>query len=116
MHPVVTVLFARHTAAAAAAVAVAVAVAVAFFTRCLSRPVVTLFYFIFGKVEAPILFVAAEKDELCPADIVRKAVSEAQDASLSIHDNTHFEIYLGDVLEVCFACILSWRLLLVKMV
>lgn len=52
-----------------------------------------------GQVEAPILFVAAEKDELCPADIVRKAVSEAQDASLSIHDNTHFEIYLGDVLE-----------------
>lgn len=52
------------------------------------------------KVKAPILFVAAEKDTLCPADSVRAAVAEAPNAKLSIHDVTHFEIYLGDTLQV----------------
>lgn len=51
------------------------------------------------QVKAPILFVAAEKDTLCPADSVRAAVALAPDAKLSIHDVTHFEIYLGDTLQ-----------------
>lgn len=54
----------------------------------------------FFQVKAPILFVAAEKDTLCPADSVRAAVALAPDAKLSIHDVTHFEIYLGDTLQV----------------
>lgn len=46
------------------------------------------------------LFVAAEKDELCPTDIIRKAAAEAPNAKLSIHDSTHFDIYMGENLQV----------------
>ncbi|CAM9554734.1 unnamed protein product, partial [Hapterophycus canaliculatus] len=51
------------------------------------------------QVKAPILFIAAEHDHLCPADTVRKAVTLAPNASLSVHDKTHFDIYLGETLE-----------------
>lgn len=60
--------------------------------------------FSFVQVKAPILFVAAEKDALCPADSVRAAVAIAPNAKLSIHDVTHFEIYLGDTLQVTSVC------------
>lgn len=52
------------------------------------------------QVEAPVLFVAARKDQLCPADTVQKAADEAPRGKISIHDVTHFEIYLGDTLQV----------------
>ncbi|CAN0106617.1 unnamed protein product [Ascophyllum nodosum] len=52
------------------------------------------------EVKAPILFVGAEKDELCPADTVREAAKLVPDAKLSIHNVTHFDIYLGDALQI----------------
>lgn len=52
------------------------------------------------QIKAPILFVAAEYDQQCPADKVREAVAMAEDAKLSLHNNTHFDMYLGDTLKV----------------
>ncbi|CAN0385177.1 unnamed protein product [Pylaiella littoralis] len=51
------------------------------------------------KIEAPILFVAAEHDEQCPAEKVREATAMANNAQLSVHNNTHFDMYLGDTLK-----------------
>lgn len=62
------------------------------------------------KIKAPILFVAAEYDEQCPADKVREAVAQAHDAKLSLHYNTHFDMYLGETLQVsCRRISLSTR-------
>ncbi|CAM9775419.1 unnamed protein product [Ectocarpus fasciculatus] len=51
------------------------------------------------KVRAPILFIAAEHDQLCPVGTVREAAEQAINAKLSIHDKTHFDIYLGETLQ-----------------
>lgn len=52
-------------------------------------------------MKAPILFVAGERDDLCPAEIVREAATKAPNAKLSIHDVSHFDIYLEKTLQVC---------------
>lgn len=52
------------------------------------------------QVRPPILFIAAEHDQLCPVGTVREAATEAINAKLSIHDKTHFDIYLGETLQV----------------
>lgn len=63
-----------------------------------------------SKIKAPILFVAAEYDQQCPADKVREAVAQSHDAKLSLHHNTHFDMYIGETLEVgcsAFLCPLA---------
>lgn len=52
------------------------------------------------QVRAPILFIAAEHDQLCPVGTVREAAAQAINAKLSVHDKTHFDIYLGETLQV----------------
>ena len=44
--------------------------------------------------------MAAEYDEQCPADKVREAAAQAHDAKLSLHYNTHFDMYLGETFQV----------------
>ncbi|CAN0428434.1 unnamed protein product [Phaeothamnion confervicola] len=50
------------------------------------------------KVRAPILFVAASNDELCPAAAVHKAAADAADAEVAVVDGTHFSLYMGPAL------------------
>ncbi|CAN0425250.1 unnamed protein product [Ectocarpus sp. 13 AM-2016] len=52
------------------------------------------------QVRPPILFIAAEHDQLCPVGTVREAAAQAINAKLSIHNKTHFDIYLGETLQV----------------
>ncbi|CAM9889710.1 unnamed protein product [Discosporangium mesarthrocarpum] len=51
------------------------------------------------KVNAPILFVGAERDKLCPMEDVRKAASAAQAGQLSSQDCDHFDMYSGEPLQ-----------------
>lgn len=44
--------------------------------------------------------MAAEHDEQCPAAKVREAAALAKNAKLSVLNNTHFDMYLGETLEV----------------
>lgn len=69
-------------------------------SHCDVGPLPFLTSVLFFKVKVPILFVAAEYDQQCPADKVREAVDLAHDAKLSLHYNTHFDMYLGETLEV----------------
>jgi len=48
-----------------------------------------------GQVEAPILFVAAEKDTLCPLSTIERAAKTAKKAKLLKDDLGHFEYYNG---------------------
>lgn len=49
------------------------------------------------QITAPVLYIAAEKDELCPPQLIEKAKGLCQSpASRVVHvDCSHFEIYAG---------------------
>lgn len=59
-------------------------------------------------MEAPILFIAGEKDELCPLKTVQEAAAKAPNARLSTHQGAHFDLYLAETLKV--SCI-QWKYL-----
>ncbi|KAF8073154.1 aidA [Scenedesmus sp. PABB004] len=51
------------------------------------------------RVAAPVLFVAASRDTLCPVDAVRRAAGLARRGQLLERDCTHFELYRGELFE-----------------
>eukprot|EP00955_Chlamydomonas_euryale_P030159 317791-Chlamydomonas_euryale.AAC.3 len=52
------------------------------------------------RVAAPVLFVAARRDTLCPADIVRRAAAAcAPRCRLLEYDVSHFGLYGGHAFE-----------------
>jgi uncharacterized protein len=50
------------------------------------------------KLRCPTMFVAAEKDDLVPVELVRRAHAEAPAAKkrLFVLDVGHFDLYIGD--------------------
>lgn len=51
-------------------------------------------------VQAPVMLVAADKDQLCPPALVKEAAKKLGDkATLVRHNCTHFEIYRGNFVE-----------------
>jgi dienelactone hydrolase len=51
------------------------------------------------KLKAPILFVAAAIDNLCPAKEIEEAASLAPKGELITMQCNHFQIYAGDYFE-----------------
>jgi fermentation-respiration switch protein FrsA (DUF1100 family) len=51
-----------------------------------------------GNLRCPTMFVAAEKDDLIPADFIRRAHAEAPASKkhLLVLDAGHFDLYVGD--------------------
>ena len=51
------------------------------------------------KITAPVLFIAASTDKLCPKEKVEAAAAMAKHAELMSVDCNHFEIYTGDTFD-----------------
>lgn len=52
------------------------------------------------KIQAPVLFVAATQDSLCPIEFVREAAAAAPKGELMEVNTTHFELYQGENFEM----------------
>lgn len=53
-----------------------------------------------SKIQAPVLFVAATQDSLCPIEFVREAAAAAPKGELMEVNTTHFELYQGQNFEM----------------
>jgi fermentation-respiration switch protein FrsA (DUF1100 family) len=51
------------------------------------------------KIKAPVLFIAASQDRLCPAAEVEKAAAKTPNAKLVAVDCGHFDVYSGEPLR-----------------
>eukprot|EP00879_Flechtneria_rotunda_P024322 GHRR01025778.1.p1 GENE.GHRR01025778.1~~GHRR01025778.1.p1 ORF type:complete len:296 (+),score=103.70 GHRR01025778.1:683-1570(+) len=51
------------------------------------------------QITAPVLYIAATKDKLCPVDEVQAAANITANGQLVAVDKSHFQVYSGDALE-----------------
>ncbi|KAI8472280.1 MAG: alpha/beta-hydrolase [Monoraphidium minutum] len=52
-----------------------------------------------ANITAPVLYVTATKDALCPQDVIARAVQATRNAVQLVMDCTHFDVYRGAELE-----------------
>jgi hypothetical protein len=52
------------------------------------------------KITAPVLYITATTDSLCPPDVIEEAVKLTPDARQKVMDCTHFDVYNGERFEV----------------
>jgi len=55
------------------------------------------------SITAPVLYITATTDSLCPPDVIADAVAATQDARQKVMRCTHFDVYNGELFEEAVA-------------
>jgi pimeloyl-ACP methyl ester carboxylesterase len=61
-------------------------------------------------ITAPVLYITAETDSLCPPDVIESAVGLTRNARQLVMPCTHFDVYSGEHFEVASAAELEFLL------